>query len=96
LKIGDYIICRAYSAGVFAGFLEKREGREVTLKNARRLWYWSGAASLSQLACEGVSRPESCKFPMEVPEVLLLEAIELLPVSEKAQKSIAEVAIWKQ
>jgi hypothetical protein len=96
MEIGDYVICRTYSAGVFAGILKKREGREVTLSNARRLWYWSGAASLSQLANEGVSRPENCKFPAEVPEVLLLEAIELLPVSEKARASIAEVSIWKQ
>jgi hypothetical protein len=96
MEIGDYVICRTYSAGVFAGVLKKREGREVTLSNARRLWYWSGAASLSQLANEGVSRPDNCKFPAEVPEVLLLEAIELLPVSEKARASIAEVSIWKQ
>jgi hypothetical protein len=47
MKVGDYIICRTYSAGVFAGTLVKREGREVTLSNARRLWYWEGAASFS-------------------------------------------------
>jgi hypothetical protein len=40
MKKGGYIICRTYSAGVFAGTLEKREGREVTLSNTRRLWYW--------------------------------------------------------
>ena len=43
-----YVICRTYSAGVFAGYLESRNGQEVVLRNARRIWYWKGAASLSQ------------------------------------------------
>jgi len=89
-----YVIVRSYSAGVFAGTLKSRKGQEVVLTNARRLWYWSGAASLSQLSIDGVSKPAACKFPAEVPEVTLLQAIEILPVSEKARKSIAEVKIW--
>ena len=96
MKKGDYIICRTYSAGVFAGTLMARKGKEVELRNARRLWYWDGAASLSQLSVDGVSRPENCKFPCEVPTVVLTEAIELLPVSASAMKSIASVAIWKR
>lgn len=96
INVGNYIIVRTYSAGVFAGTLQSREGREVVLLNARRLWYWDGAASLSQLSQEGVKKPQNCKFPQEVPEVLLLEAIELLPVSEVAKISIAEVPVWKQ
>ena len=51
-----FVICRTYSAGVFAGFLESREGKEVVLTKARRLWYWDGAASLSQLAMEGTKK----------------------------------------
>ena len=89
-----YVIVRTYSAGVFAGYLESRKGKEVKLSNARRLWYWDGAASLSQLAVDGVSKPENCKFPVEVPSVELMEAIEILPVSDKAKKSIASVKIW--
>ncbi len=58
----EYVICRTYSAGVFAGFLKERTGQEVVMVNARRLWYWDGAASLSQLAMEGVTKPENCKF----------------------------------
>lgn len=96
MKKGDYIICRTYSAGVFAGTLVARKGKEVELKNARRLWYWDGAASLSQLSVDGVARPENCKFPCEVPTVVLTEAIELLPVSASAMKSIASVAIWRR
>jgi len=90
-----YVIVRTYSAGVFAGFLESRDGREVVLRNARRLWYWAGAASLSQLAQEGVSLPDECKFPCEVDKVELLQSIEILDCTKKAQKSIKKVKIWK-
>ena len=91
-----YCIVRTYSAGVFAGFVKSQNGKEVIILNARRIWYWTGAASLSQLAMEGTSNPKQCKFPCEVTEITLTEAIEIIPCTEKARKSIAEVAIWKQ
>jgi hypothetical protein len=91
-----YVIARTYSAGVFAGYLKERNGQEVTLLNARRLWYWAGAASLSQLAEEGVSKPKECKFPQEVTKVELLQTIEILQVTEKARESIANVSPWKE
>lgn len=91
----NYVIVRTYSAGVFAGEQIKRNGKEVVLKNARRLWYWKGAASLSQLAEEGVKNPESCKFPCEVSRIVLTEVVEILSVTEKAFKSLQEVKVWK-
>ena len=91
----EYVIVRTYSAGVFAGFLKSREGREVTLEKARRLWYWSGAASLSQLAVEGTKDPTKCKFPCEVDQIILLESIEILSVSAVAKQSISEVPVWQ-
>ena len=92
---GKYVIVRTYSAGVFAGTLESKKGQEVVLRDARRLWYWSGAASLSQLAVSGTSKPEQCKFPVSVPRVELLQAIEILDVTPEAKKSIKEVPVWK-
>ena len=92
----QYVIVRTYSAGVFAGELEKRKGREVTLVNARRIWYWAGAASLSELAQRGTSKPNECKFPVAVDRVLLLEATEILDVSPVARKSIEDVPIWSR
>ena len=89
-----FVIVRTLSAGVFAGNLESRQGQEVILRNARRLWYWSGAASLSQLAMEGTKDPKNCKFPCEVDREELLQAIEIIDVSEAAEKSIKEVPIW--
>lgn len=51
--IGRVCMVRTYSAGVFLGTVAARDGKEVTLTNARRIWYWDGAATLSQLATEG-------------------------------------------
>jgi hypothetical protein len=90
-----YVIVRTYSAGVHAGTLESRNGKEVTLTNSRRIWYWSGAASLSQMAISGVTNPQNCKFSVPVPEILLTEAIEIIPCSEMAEKIIKEVPEWK-
>jgi len=89
-----YVIVRTYSAGVFAGYLFSRDEKEVVLKKARRLWYWDGSASLSELCMKGVSKPENCKFPVEVDSVLVTEAIEILDCTEKARLSIAAVPVW--
>jgi hypothetical protein len=89
-----YVMCRTYSAGVFAGFLKSRNGKEVVLLNARRIWRWAGAASLSELSQHGTNAPGECKFPCEVLEVTLTEVIELLPVSAKAKASIDGVPVW--
>ncbi len=90
----DYVIVRTYSAGVFAGNLVSLEGKNAVLQNARRLWRWEGAASLSQLAMEGTSKPDGCKFPCEVESIILTEAIEVIPCTTAAEKSIKEVPIW--
>jgi hypothetical protein len=91
----QYAIIRTRSAGVFAGYIKERDGMEATVIKARRLWYWSGAASLSQLAVDGTGKPKECKFPVAVDEILLTEVIEILSVTEKAKKSIESVAVWE-
>jgi len=90
-----YIICRTFSAGVFAGYIESRNGQEVVLRQARRLWYWEGAATLSQLSVDGTKAPSKCKFPVAVDRVELLQVIELLDCSAVAQESIQGVPLWK-
>ena len=94
-KKAKYVIVRTYSAGVFAGNLISRKGKEVVLSHARRLWYWSGAASLSQLAVSGTTQPSSCKFPIEVSKVELTEAIEILDVTKAGELSIKAVPVWQ-
>ena len=91
---GTHAIVRTYSAGVFAGTIKSRDGKEAVLTDARRIWYWEGAASLSELATKGTSKPSACKFPAPVSEVLLTEVIEIIPTTEAARKSIDEVPTW--
>ena len=93
--INKKCIIRTYSAGVHYGTIKSRDGKEVILENAIRIWYWSGANSLSQMAVEGVKNPESCKFSMPVAEILLTEAIEIIPCTEKAIENIESVKPWK-
>lgn len=90
------VIIRGDRSGVFFGTLEERNGREVKLSNCRRLWYWDGAASLHQLAAEGVTAPKNCKFTIRVSEIEILDAIEVIPCTERAIQSISNVTEWKR
>jgi hypothetical protein len=96
LMIGKYVIVRADRAGVFAGTLVEKSGSEVVMKDARRLWYWKGASSLSQMAITGPMSPGECKFPAPVPAILVLGVIEIIPCSKTAQSVIEGVKVWKQ
>lgn len=90
----DYCMVRTEAAGVFAGYVESRSGQEVVLRTARRIWFWTGAASLSQLAVDGTADPAGCKFHVAVDKVILLNAIEIIPITERAKKSIEAVPVW--
>lgn len=89
-----YVLVRTYSAGVHVGYLKERVGKEVTLLSSRRIWYWSGAATLSQLAQSGTSNPSKCKFPEKVDKIVLTEAIEIIDVTSQAQRTIDAVPVW--
>jgi len=93
---GDYVVVRTYSAGVHAGYLKSKDGRNVVLTNTRRLWYWKGAASLSQVAGSGITNPDACKFPAAIAEIELTEAIEIIPCTENAKSIIEGVKEWKE
>lgn len=92
-----YVIARGTASGAHAGILVSRTGQEVTLRNARRLWYWRGAASLSQLAVTGTSEPTGCKFPPAVPgETVKTDVCELIDCTADGRKSIESVKPWVQ
>lgn len=93
---GKKVIIRGDRSGVFFGTLVERQGREVKLANCRRLWYWDGAASISQLATDGTTRPQNCKFTVSVDEILILDAIEIITCTDKAADKIEKVAEWKR
>ena len=90
------VIIRADRAGVFFGTLKEKTGNEVKLENARRIWYWDGAATLSQLAVTGTTAPSRCKFTMSVPEIVVMGVIEIIPCTDEAIKSIEGVEIWRR
>ena len=79
---GREVIVRTWSAGVHFGTFVRQEGTEVVLYNARRLWRWEGAFTLSAVAVNGVG-PAS-KLAVPVPQILLTEAIEIIPCTEAA------------
>ena len=100
-KLNDmpFVLIRTYSAGVHFGYLAKKEstlaGIEVTLHLATRVWQWSGACSLSQMAMDGVNDPSNCKFSVEVDEITVL-AIEIIQITKKAQTILCGVPKWKK
>lgn len=95
--IGKKVIVRSTSAGVFYATLSDYDpqARTAELKECRRIYYWEGACTLSQLAVEGVKNPEACKFTLYVPVMQVMEVIEILPCSDEAVKIIEGVTIWK-
>jgi Domain of unknown function (DUF6948) len=94
IKVSNVTLVRTISAGVHFGIVKKHKGKEVTLVNARRLWFWSGACSLSQVAVDGVNLSES-KISVTVPEIILTEAIELISMTDAASKQMMEAEPWK-
>lgn len=92
---GKKVIIRADRAGVFFGTLAAKEGTEVELTNCRRIWYWDGAASISELAVNGVTRPNECKFSVSVESIVITEVIEVIPCTPEAIKNIESVPVWK-
>ena len=92
-----FTLVRTYSAGVHCGYLKEssEDGKKCTLLNAIRIYYWNGAASLSQLAMEGVTKPDDCRFAMAVDSIELTEAIEYIPCRKEAADQIKSLATWK-
>lgn len=94
--MGKYYVVRGEASGVFAGTVTERNGKEVRMQNVRKLWYWAGACAVEQLAVDGVTRPRECKFTVSVPEIVVTDAIQIIPATEKAERSIKGVAEWKE
>ena len=91
---GKYCIVRGDRSGIFAGEVGEKENQNVIIRNCRRLWYWDGACSISELAVNGTARPKNCKFTVTVDEIELTDAIEIIPCTQRAEKSIKGVEIW--
>mgnify|MGYP001606330640 CR=1 FL=1 len=98
MEDGKYVVVRAASAGCFAGHLVEydRIAKHVVLKSARRLWYWNGAASLSQLAMEGVTKPDDCKFSVPTDRHEIAGVDEVIDVPAAAEANLKAVPVWRR
>lgn len=92
---GQYVILHATNAGVFAGVLDAYDPttRTAQLTDARRIWYWEGAASITELALRGVAHPTRCKIPGSASEIVT-EIIELIPCTPAAETNLRAVPEW--
>lgn len=93
---GKNVMVRTYSAGVHFGELVEKIGQEAILKNSRRVWYWTKACSLSQLAMEGSGNIDECKIAMPVNEILLDQVIEIIPMTTLAFNQLSTAKEWKK
>ena len=93
--MANKFIVRCDRAGVFYGEIVSRNGQEVEMKDVRNIWYWDGAATVMQLAAEGVSKPNTCKFSVPVESLVLLDAIQIIPCTDKAVESLDAVKPWR-
>ena len=92
--IGKYCVVRGDRSGVFAGTVTAQDGREVTMADVRRLWRWQGATESFGLSATGTTDANNCKFTISVSEVVILDAIEIVPCTEVAAASLKAVKEW--
>jgi len=95
-----YCVIRSYGAGVFCGYIKEQKsdvnGVNVILINSRRIYYWDGACSLSQLANEGSKIIGNCKIAVVVPEMFIANVIEIIPMTNVAESIIKGAEEWKK
>ena len=94
--INKICIIRSYESGVhFGEVLETRDtihGLSVTLKDSRRVHYWEGAASLSQMALDGI---KTGRIAMVLPEIQVESVCEIIPMSDAAIDNMKKQPIWR-
>jgi len=84
--IGRFVVVRTFSAGVHMGYLRACVGTAVELTEARRLWRWNKAFTLNEISQKGCG--EESRISEPVPEILLTQAIEVIPCSEIATTNL--------
>ena len=98
--VGKYVIIRTKNAGVHACILEKIEselngnGISVEVSSSRRLCRWAGALSISEIAQIGVTLPEECKFSCAIDKAIIMEVIEIIPITEQAKLVLDSIVPW--
>lgn len=97
----EYVIVRTHIAGVHCGYLEHASASDdrIVLLEARRIWYWDGAASISEIAVHGLNpkRAAGSKIAEVVPRQNLRwsDHGEIIALSPTAAKQIQEFPVWR-
>lgn len=94
--VGKKCIVRTYASGVHFGEVmnvQENGGRSrCELRNSRRIWYWSGAFTLSAVAMHGFTEAKlSCVVPVQYIE----DAVEFIPASDKAATIINKAKTYE-
>lgn len=89
---GSFVIVRTRDAGVHAGNLLSVDGDTVMLSDARRLWRWWAAKSisLSGVALHGLSSRNDNRIGGVLSHMAIRGWCEILPCSAAAAKSITD------
>lgn len=93
--MSEYVLVRGDRSGVSVGKLVSENDRTVVLNECIRIWYWDGANSIMQLAVDGTKKPDDCKFSVQTNNHKILDAIEIIPLTKGAKKSIYGVKAWR-
>jgi hypothetical protein len=83
--LGQYVIIRTYSAGVWFGKVEAKSNIEIILSDARRMYTWKcldDGITLSHVALHGIN--SNSKIQAALPAILL-QWIEIIPVSKECK-----------
>ena len=92
--IGKYVIVRSNEAGVFFGILSAKEGTELTLTNARKVYYWSGAACVEEMSQHGIQNLKDSKLTIFVDTIIISNYVQILFCSEEAIENIKNAKSW--
>ena len=93
MKKEQYVIVRSNLAGVFCGTLENKNGTEVVLTNARKIYRWQGAYTVEDIAVKGLNVNTS-QITVPVEKIIIDDVCQVLPTTDAAQKILTEAPIW--
>lgn len=90
------VLIRSYASGVHFGTLTSLEhtlsGTVVTLENSRRIHYWEGACSCTQIALDGI---RSGRVALALPSIMIINAVEIIPLSDAAIQNLENQPVWQ-
>lgn len=93
--IGKKIIARIERAGVFHGILDYKDAEITRMKDVRRIYYWKGALSVTDMAVNGILNDSQVTIPASVVEFETPQVVELIECSNISSEIIENIKPWK-